>query len=66
MREPCLFTAPTVRAPRPMAHCSSAARHGLTDGFLVTRFMLFEQSVANQKRDAAFANFDRRAHGHAP
>ena len=37
----------------------------LTDGFPVTRFMLFEQSVADQKRDAAFANLDRRARGHA-
>jgi hypothetical protein len=28
--------------------------------------MLFEQAVAHQKRDAAFANFDRRNHSHAP
>ena len=32
-----------------MDHCSRAARHNLTDGFPVTRFMLFEQAVANQK-----------------
>jgi len=38
----------------------------LAYGFSVTRFMLFEQSVADQKRDAAFAHFDRRNHGHAP
>jgi hypothetical protein len=37
-----------------------------TDGFSVTRFMLFEQAVANQKRDTAFANLDRRNHGHTP
>ena len=36
----------------------------LTDGFLVTRLMLFEQAVAHQKRDAALANFDRHDHGH--
>jgi len=28
--------------------------------------MLFEQAVAHQKRDAAFADLDRRDHGHAP
>ena len=38
----------------------------LADGFPVTRFMLFEQAVAHQKRDAAFANFDRRDQDHAP
>ena len=32
----------------------------LTDGFPVTRLMLFEQAVAHQKRDAALAHFDRR------
>jgi hypothetical protein len=37
-----------------------------SDGFPVTRFMLFEQAVANQKRDTARANLDRRDHGHAP
>jgi hypothetical protein len=30
----------------------------LTDGFPVTRFMLFEQAVAHQKRGAAFVNYD--------
>jgi hypothetical protein len=28
--------------------------------------MLFEQTVAHQKCDAALANRDRRDHGHAP
>jgi hypothetical protein len=28
--------------------------------------VLFEQTVANQKRDAAFANLNRRNHGHTP
>jgi hypothetical protein len=37
-----------------------------TDGFPVTRFMLFEQAVAYQKTKAARANLDRRNHGHAP
>ena len=38
----------------------------LADGFPVTRFMLFEQAVAHQKPKAAFADLDRRDHGHAP
>ncbi len=38
----------------------------LTDGFPVTRFTLFEQTTAHQKRDPAFAHFNRRKHGHAP
>ena len=38
----------------------------LTDGFPVTRFMLFEQAAAHQKTDAALANFDRRDQDHAP
>jgi hypothetical protein len=37
----------------------------LTDGFPVTRFILFEQAVAHQKRDAILADFDRRNHGYA-
>ena len=36
------------------------------DRIPVTRFVLFEQAVAHQKPDAAFAHFDRRNHGHAP
>ena len=36
------------------------------DGFPVTRLVLFEQAVAHQKPKAAFANLDRRDHGHAP
>jgi hypothetical protein len=39
---------------------------GLTDRLPVTRFMLFEQTVAYQKTKAARANLDRRNHGHAP
>jgi hypothetical protein len=38
----------------------------LTDGFPVTRLMLFEQAVDYQKPDATLANLDRRDHGHAP
>ena len=38
----------------------------LTEGFPVTRFMLFEQAIAYQKPDATFAHFDRRDHGLAP
>jgi len=38
----------------------------LTDRLSVTCFMLFEQTVAQQKRDAAFANLDQRDHGHTP
>ena len=34
--------------------------------FPVTRFMLFEQTVAHQKRDAAFADLNRRNHGYTP
>jgi hypothetical protein len=39
---------------------------GLTDGIPVTRLMLFEQAVADQKPDTTIANLDRRNHGHAP
>ena len=38
----------------------------LTDGFPVTRFMLFEQDVAYQKRDATRADLNRRDHDHTP
>jgi hypothetical protein len=38
----------------------------LTDGFPVTRFMLFEQDVAYQKRDATPADLKRRDHDHTP
>ena len=37
-----------------------------TDGFPVTRLVLFEQAAAYQKPKAAFAAFDRRNHGHTP
>ena len=55
---------PLSRGPRTTAHGPLLQRREtrLTDGFPVTRFMLFEQAVAHQKRDAAFANFDRRNH----
>jgi hypothetical protein len=36
------------------------------DRFPVTRFMLFEQAAAYQKRDTAFAYFDRRDQDHTP
>jgi len=49
-----------------MDHCSRARETRCPDGFPVTRFMLFEQAVAYQKRDAARANLDRRNHGYAP
>jgi hypothetical protein len=38
----------------------------LADRLSVTRLMLFEQAVAHQKPKAAFANLDRRNHGHTP
>ena len=38
----------------------------LADGFPVTRLVLFEQAVADQKPDATLAYFDRRDHGHTP
>ena len=54
--------------PRTTAHGPLLQRRktGLTDGFPVTRFMLFEQTVAHQKRDATRAHFDRRNHCHTP
>ncbi len=36
------------------------------DQIPVTRFMLFEQAVADQQPEAAIADLDRRDHGHAP
>jgi hypothetical protein len=39
---------------------------GLTDGIPVTRLMLFEQAVADQKPGATLTDLDRRNHGHAP
>ncbi len=36
------------------------------DQIPVTRFMLFEQAVADQQCDTARAYFDRRDHGDAP
>jgi hypothetical protein len=38
----------------------------LTDRLPVTRFMLFEQAVADQKPKAARANLDRRDQDHTP
>ena len=37
----------------------------LTDHIPVTRFMLFEQAVADQQRDTTLADLDRRDHDHA-
>ena len=37
----------------------------LADRFPVTRLMLFEQAVADQKPGATIADLDRRDHGHA-
>jgi hypothetical protein len=37
-----------------------------TNGIPVTRFMLFEQAVADQQRDTALADLDRRDHGNTP
>ena len=36
------------------------------DGFPVTRLVLFQQPVPDQKLDTALANLDRRDHDHAP
>ena len=36
------------------------------DGIPVTRLVLFQQPVADQKLDTALADFDRRNHDHAP
>ena len=58
-----------------LSHSPSTSAHGqllqrretrLADGYPVTRLMLFKQAVANQKPKAAFANLDRRDHGHTP
>ena len=38
----------------------------LTDGFPVARLVLLQQPVADQKHDAACANFDGRDHDNAP
>ena len=36
------------------------------DRIPVTRFMLFEQAVADQKLDASFTGLDRRDHDNTP
>ena len=63
-----------VRGPRSALHGPGTPAHGpllqrretgLTDGFPVTRLMLFEQAVADQKPGATIADLDRRDHGHA-
>ena len=54
---------PRTTAPDPLFQRRETRR---TDGFPVTRFMLFEQAVAHQKPKAARAHFDRRDHDHAP
>mgnify|MGYP007114332229 FL=1 len=37
-----------------------------TNGMTVIRLVLFQQPVANEQRDATFADLDRRDHGDAP
>ena len=54
---------PRTPAPGPLLQRPETR---LTDGFRVTRLMLFEQAVADQQPDATLANLDRRDHGHAP
>ena len=50
-----------LNGPRTLAHGPSlqGRKTRLTDGFPVTRLVLFEQSVAHQKPNAAFAAFNR-------
>jgi hypothetical protein len=50
-------------APGPLLQRRETRR---PDGPPITSFMLFEQAVAYQKPNAAFANLNRRDHGHAP
>ena len=50
-------------APDPLFQRRETRR---TDGFPVTRLVLFEQAVAHQKPKAAITNFDRRDQDHAP
>ena len=38
----------------------------LADGFPVTRLVRLEQTAVHQKPKAAFADLDRRNHGHTP
>ena len=57
---------PTDRAPPAHGPLLQGRETRLTDGFPVTRLMLFEQAVADQQRDPARAHLDRRDHGHAP
>ena len=59
----CLFSAPRSAHHGPLLQ---RRKTRLADGFPVTRFMLFEQTGAHQKRDAAFANLDLRDQDHAP
>ena len=56
------------RGPCATAHGPLLKRREtrLTDGFPVTRLVLFEQAVPDQYVDPAFTNFDRRDHGHTP
>ena len=62
------YACSPLQGPRTTAHGPLLQRREtrLTDGFPVTRFMLFEQAVAHQKPNAALANLDWRDHGHAP
>ena len=58
-----LSHGPRTTALGPLLQRRETSR---SDGFPVTRFMLFEQAAAHQKRDATLADFDRRDHGHTP
>ena len=64
-----------VRGPRSALHGPGTPAHGpllqrretrLTDGFPVTRFMLFEQTVADQQLDATLADLDLYNHHNTP
>ena len=52
-----LIHGPCTTVPGPLLQRREIR---LTDGFPVTRLVLFEQSVAHQKPKAAFTDLDRR------
>ena len=65
---PDRYACSPPHGPRTPAHGPLLQRREtrLTNGFPVTRLMLFEQAVAHQKRDATLTDLDRRDRGHAP
>ena len=65
---PDRYACSPPNGPRTTAHgpLLQGRKTRRPDGFPVTRFMLFEQAVAHQKRDATVTDLDRRDHGHAP